>query len=179
MKPKINPFWGYLTLALVVLTVALCILGAKTGVLLIRTDAKPQDTAETFFESLVIGKYEAADQCLENYGSLGLDRSPRTEEGKQVWTALLASYDYTLEGEPQVKRDTAVQTVRLRYLDRNALDQALTAAGEGDAPSLQTLLEHAEDYYTNQELSVTLHYVDGRWLIYADEALLSALSGGK
>ena len=28
-------------------------------------------------------------------------------------------------------------------------------------------------------LEVTLHYVDGQWLIYADDSLLSALAGGK
>lgn len=179
MKPKINPVWGLVTLALALLTVALCILGARTGVLLVRADAKPRDTVETFFESIVIGKYEAADACLENYGSLGLDRSPRTEEGKQFWTALLASYDYTLEGEPRVKRDTAVQSVSLRFLDRNALDQALLAAGEDETVSMQTLLAQPENYYTTMELSVTLHYVDGQWLVYADEALLSALAGGK
>ncbi len=179
MKPKINPFWGWLTLGLVLLGFALCLLGAKTGMLLVRTDADPRDTAETFFESLAVGKYEEADKCLENYGSLGMDRSPRTEEGKLFWTALLASYDYTLEGEPRVKRDTAVQTVRLRYLDRNALDRALLAAGDGDAAGMESLLAQPQDYYTTQELSVTLHFVDGQWLIYADEALLSALAGGR
>lgn len=174
MKSKINPFWGYLTLILVLVTFGLCLLGAKTGVLLVRTDAKPQETAETFFESVVIGKYEAADECLENYSGLGLDRSPRTEEGKLIWPALLASYDYHLEGTPRVKGDTAVQTVTLRHLDRTAL---LEAAG-GDAEKLKTLLAQPEDFYTVEELAVTLHYADGRWLIRADEALLSALSGG-
>lgn len=176
MKPKINPLWGWLTLGLALLTVALCVLGARTGVLLVRSEAKPRDTAETFFESIVIGKYEAADACLENYSGLGLDRSPRTEEGKLIWPALLASYDYTLEGEPQVKGGTAIQPVRLRSLDREALERA--AAGS-DAPSLEKLLERPEEYYITRELSVTLHYVDGQWLIYADEALLSALTGGK
>lgn len=174
MKPKINPFWGWLTLALALLTFALCFLGAKTGVLLVRTDAKPRDTAETFFESVVIGKYEAADACLENYSGLGMDRSPRTEEGKLIWPALLASFDYSLEGEPRIKGDTAVQTVRLRHLDRRALLQA----AEGGTETLKTLLEQPEAFYTTEDLSVTLHFVDGKWLVYADEALLSALSGG-
>ena len=177
MKPKINPLWGTITLILALLTVALCVLGATRGVLLVRTDEKPEAAAEQFFESVVIGKYEAADAALENYSSLGLDRSPRTEEGIRIWSALLASYDYSLVDEARVKGDTAVQTVRLRYLDRNALEQALAA--DGEAAELETLLERPEDYYTTRELEVTLHYVDGRWLIYADEALLTALSGGK
>ena len=41
MKPKINPFWGYLTLALVILSLVLCIVGAKKGTLSVRTDADP------------------------------------------------------------------------------------------------------------------------------------------
>lgn len=179
MKPRINPFWGFLTLILALLTLGLCLLGAAKGTLLVRADTKPQDAAEQFFEAVVIGKYEAADAGLENYSGLGLDRSPRTEQGKQIWSALLASYTYSLEGEPKVMGDTAVQTVRLRYLDRNALERAMTPAPGEEAPELTALLEHPEDYYSFAELEVTLHYVDGRWLVYADEALLTALSGGK
>lgn len=190
MKPKINPLWGYVTLALVLLTLVLCVIGAKSGVLLVKTNAKPQETAETFFESIVIGKYEAADACLENYSSLGLERSPRTEQGKLEWAALLASYDYSLVGEPEVKRDTAVQTAHFRYLDLAALEAALetpriAGAQEGEEPAepvyptVEELLARPEDYYTTAELAVTLHYADGQWLIYADDALLTALAGGK
>ena len=31
----------------------------------VKTDARPEDTVETFFESVVIGKYEEANACLE------------------------------------------------------------------------------------------------------------------
>lgn len=187
MKPKINPFWGYLTLALLLLTLVLCVAGAKHGVLLLKTDARPEDTAEAFFESVVIGKYEAANELLENYSSLGLERS--SDNAK--WNALLASYDYSLQGEAERKGDTAVQTVLLRYLDLNALEEALAtplttvpAEEEGAEPraiypKLEELLAHPEEYYTNAELQVTLHYVDGQWLLFADDSLLSALAGGK
>lgn len=192
MKPKINPFWGVLTLALVVLTLALCILGAHRGVLLVKTEAKPQETAERFLEAIVIGKYEAADACLENYASLGLDRSPRSEAGKQEWNALLASYDYELLGEPTVKGDLAEQSVRLRYLDLTALEQALLPqespeetengaeeTAEPAAPTLEELLAQPQRFYTATELVLRLRYTDGQWRVLADEALLKALSGGK
>ena len=186
MKPKINRFWGWFTVALVVLTFVLCILGANRGVLAVKTDARPEDTAETFFECVVIGKYEAANACLENYASLGLEKSLPDPE----WNALLASYDYSLLGEAERRGDTAVQTVRLRYLDLNALEKDLAtplvtpSAGEGEEPQpiypkLQDLLAHPEDYYTTAELPVTLHYSEGQWLLFADEALLNALAGGK
>ena len=186
MKPKINPFWGFLTLGLLLLTFVLCVLGAKRGVLVLKTDARPEDTADTFFESVVIGKYEQANACLENYSSLGLERS--SDNAK--WNALLASYDYSLVGEAERRGDTALQTVRLRYLDLNALEKELStplvtpAAEEGEEaepvyPKLQDLLAHPEEYYTTAELPLTLHYAEGQWLVYADEALLSALAGGK
>ncbi len=186
MKPKINRFWGWITVALVVLTIALCIIGANKGVLLVRSEARPEDTAETFFESVVIGKYEDANVCLENYSSLGLEKSSPNPE----WNALLASYDYALLGEAERRGDTAVQKVRLRYLDLNALEKDLStplvtpAAEEGEEPQpiypkLQDLLAHPEDYYATAELPVTLHYAEGQWLLHADDALLSALAGGK
>lgn len=186
MKPKINRFWGWCTLALVLLTFVLCVLGAKKGVLLVKTEARPEETAETFLESVVIGKYETANACLENYSSLGLERSSANPE----WNALLASYDYRLLGEPERKGDTAVQMVQLRYLDLNALEKELStplvtpAEEEGEEaepvyPKLQDLLAHPEEYYTTAELPLTLHYAEGQWLVYADEALLSALAGGK
>ena len=186
MKPKINPVWGYVTLALVILTLVLCVVGSKRGVLSVRTDAKPEETAETFFEDLVIGKYREADACLENYSSLGLESAAGSKRG----AALLASYDYTLVGEPEQKGDQALQTVRLRYLDLNALEEELNTPlavfegeeGEEDRivyPTLSELLEKPEKYYTFVELQVQLHYSEGQWRIVADENLLSALAGGK
>ena len=200
MKPKINPVWGVLTLVLVILTLALCILGANRGVLWVKTDADPRETAESFLEALVIGKYDAVNACLENYASIGLERSPRTEEGKLEWNALLASYDYTLVGEPERKGDLAEQKVLLRYLDLAALERALSpepaaTAEDGEAaeeaqaaeaeetaeagPTLEELLAEPQNYYTTAEITLRLRYEDGQWRILADEALLSALSGGK
>ena len=40
------------------------------------------------------------------------------------------------------------------------------------------MLKNADSYRTTTELTVTLDYVDGRWLINADNALLGALMGG-
>ena len=40
------------------------------------------------------------------------------------------------------------------------------------------MLKDAESYRTTAELTVMLDYADGRWLINADSALLSALMGG-
>lgn len=182
MKPKINPFWGYLTLALVILSLVLCIVGAKKGTLSVRTDADPKETVERFFECVVIGKYDEAYDCLANYDSLGLEN----RSDNQKWNALLASYDYSLLGEPTVKGGTAVQSLRLRYLDLNALEDALATPvvpGSEETqpvfPKTEELLAHPENYYKTVELQITLQYRDGQWRIAADDALLNALSGGR
>lgn len=184
MKPKINPFWGYLTLALVILSLVLCIVGAKKGTLSVRTDADPKETVERFFECVVIGKYDEAYDCLANYDSLGLEN----RSDNQKWNALLTSYDYSLLGEPTVKGGTAVQSLRLRYLDLNALEDALATPvqqpAEGEEaqpvyPRTEELLAHPEDYYVTAELQISLQYESGQWRIVADNALLNALSGGR
>ena len=41
------------------------------------------------------------------------------------------------------------------------------------------ILPLPESFYTSAMLELTLHYVDGQWLIYADDSLLNALAGGK
>ena len=186
MKAKISPFWGYLTLALVILTLVLCVVSAKNGTLLVKADAKPQETVETFFVSVVIGKYDAAYACLANYDSLGLEN----QSDSLKWKRLLESYDYALLGEPEQKGDTAVQTVRFRSLDMNALELALETpiatipGGEGEAdrdifPTAEELLAQPEQFYRTTELQIQLRYEKGQWLIVADESLLKALSGGK
>ena len=186
MKPKINPVWGYITLALVLLTLVLTVVGAKRGVLLVRSDSKPEEVAERFFENIVIGKYADADALLENYSGLGLENAAASSRG----AALLASYDYELVGETEKKGNTATQTVRLRYLDLNALEEKLTTpiatipTGEGEEtrdvfPELRELLAEPQAFYTTEELPVTLHFSEGQWRIQADEDLLRALAGGK
>ena len=44
--------------------------------------------------------------------------------------------------------------------------------------AVTNVLKNADSYRTTAELTVTLDYVGGRWLINADSALLSALMGG-
>ena len=145
MKRKIDPLWGILTIALTVLGLVLCGIGAKRGALLVKTDADPRATVETFFESVEIGKYEAAYACLDNYETLGLEHSPRTEAGRLEQTALLASYSYVLSDEIQVRGAEATQSVQLRYLDLNALEEALSAALAPETPEAEETEGEAEE----------------------------------
>ena len=185
MKPKINRIWGYVTLALLLLTLILSAVGAKKGVLLILTGEKPEETAKIFLESIVAHRYQEADACLDNYKTLGLDKMAESKQG----AALLNSYAYTLEDKPVRKGGTAVQTVQFRYLDMNALETDLMTPITTITPSegeprpiyaeLRELLEKPQKYYTTAELQLTLRYSEGQWRVVADEDLLSVLAGGK
>ena len=44
--------------------------------------------------------------------------------------------------------------------------------------AITNVLKNTDSYRTTAELTVALDYVDGRWLINADSAMLSALMGG-
>lgn len=186
MKPKINPFWGILTAVLVLLTLALCFFGWRTGVVLVKSDEKPEDTVARFFDALKVQDWDSAYACLDNVSGLGLERSPRTEQGKQEMTALLDSYAYSLAGEATVTRDTATVPLRLRSLDLVALEEALKVplieASETRPARYYTvkeLLQENRDFTRSQTLEIHLRYDAGQWRITVDEALLTALSGGK
>ena len=44
--------------------------------------------------------------------------------------------------------------------------------------ALVQALDTGNRYYTSSDIGINLEFVNGRWLIRADESLLSALSGG-
>ena len=44
--------------------------------------------------------------------------------------------------------------------------------------ALDTVLAHAEDYYTEESFELSLTYTDGRWQLLTTPALLRALNGG-
>ena len=44
--------------------------------------------------------------------------------------------------------------------------------------ALDSVLEHAETYYAELDLELSLTYTDGRWQILTSPALLRALNGG-
>jgi hypothetical protein len=242
MKPKINPFWGFLTLGLVLLTLALCVLGSKSGTAVVKTEEDPRIAAYLFFDALEKGNTEAIRNGMENYSSLGLENSPQKEFGQLEWDALRQNCHFELTGVCTAEGGTATQTVRASYLDLARLEDELALrlepeiqakmeelhlteqpAEEGETASeeaaaetaedagqeeaaesaaaaaendpalerfrswlderklelLRELLGNAEAYVTTVELPVTLHFVDGRWLVYVDDPLLTALSGGK
>ena len=180
MDRKTSPFWATLTVLLLVLSCALCCFGAEKGILFARPAGNPQDAVTGFFNALKEGDYSRACTFLSNYSSLGLENTPDSEEGQIMLTALKRSYDYTLSGSCSLSGAKASQKALVRYLDLETADaEARALAGTEYITALRQVLSDSESCCTSDFFDVTVIYSGGRWLIELDNALLSALNGGR
>ena len=185
----------------------LSITGVYNGTVYAKPSGDPAQTVVLFFDNLCAGRYDAACEQLRDYADLGLGDTPSTAAGRMVYDALHASYSYELAGEPEVKMLDAVQKVRFRYLALPSIEddvaaetrRQIEAIVEQSNPNevydadrhylpevteraylaaLDAVLAHAEKYYTEDELTLSLTYTDGRWQMLMSPELLRALGGG-
>ena len=185
----------------------LSITGVYNGTVYAKPSGDPAQTVVLFFDDLCAGRYDAACKQLRDYADLGLGDTPSTAAGRMVYDALHASYSYELAGEPEVKMLDAVQKVRFRYLALPSIEddvaaetrRQIEAIVEQSNPNevydadrhylpevteraylaaLDAVLAHAEKYYTEDELTLSLTYTDGRWQMLMSPELLRALGGG-
>ena len=185
----------------------LSITGVYNGTVYAKPSGDPTQTVVLFFDNLCAGRYDAACEQLRDYADLGLGDTPSTAAGRMVYDALHASYSYELAGEPEVKMLDAVQKVRFRYLALPSIEddvaaetrRQIEAIVEQSNPNevydadrhylpevteraylaaLDAVLAHAEKYYTEDELTLSLTYTDGRWQMLMSPELLRALGGG-
>lgn len=204
---RIKPALAVLSLVLAGFAAVLCAYGSENGTIYAKADGDPQETVRQFFDAVCAGNYSVAYGCLENYGSLGLENSPSTETGELVYAALRESYAYELLDQAEVDKLSARQRVSFTYLNLPAMEEDAAAetesvleklvrsrprkevydendnylpavTDEAYKTAITNVLKNADSYRTVAELTVALDYVDGRWLINADSALLSALMGG-
>ena len=185
----------------------LSITGIYSGTVYAKPSGDPAETVVLFFDNLCAGRYDAACEQLRDYADLGLGDTPSTAAGRMVYDALHASYSYELVGEPEVKMLDAVQKVRFRYLALPSIgddvaaqtQRQIEAIVEQSNPNevydadrhylpevteraylaaLDAVLAHAEKYYTEDELTLSLTYTYGRWQMLMSPELLRALGGG-
>lgn len=207
VRKKIRFVWGLLALVFAAGAFLAAIVGASMGTIVTRADGDPQKTVDSFFIAVLSGNYTAAYDCLEDYADLGLSSAPTDEVGRRLVAALRESYDYKLLGECTVDSLSAQQTVEFRYFDLTKIGDELAADSneyieqlvsersrrelydENDrylesvtdevyAHAVDTVLSHAQDYYTTVTLNVELSYTDGAWLMRTSQPMLTALTGG-
>lgn len=204
---KVNLFWGLLALVFTGAGLAVCVLGVGMGTLITRPDGNPQQTVDKFFSSIISGDYASAYSCLDDYTDLGLGTAPADAVGKKVYETLKESYSYRLSGDCRVNGLTAAQQVEFRYFDLTKISGDLEADAnayleelvaqrsrselydENDhyltsvtdevyAHAINSVLDHASDYYTTVILDVDLRYTDGTWSLSTSQPMLNALTGG-
>ena len=180
MDRKTSPFWATITVLFLIISCALCYFGAAKGILFARPAGNPQDAVTGFFNALKEGDYAGACTFVSNYASLGLENTPDSEEGQVLLTALKRSYDYTLSGSCSLSGAKASQKTLVRYLSLEEADAEARALPDMEyITALRQVLASGEGCCTSDFFDVTVIYSGGKWLIELDNALLSALNGGR
>lgn len=204
---RINVFWAVLGTVISGFAMLLCIVGSTSGTVYTKADGDPAETVQLFYDSIKKQDYVAVYSCLSDYSTLGLEKLPQTENAKLAYEALRQSYDYSIMGKPQIDRLEATVRVRFQYLDMTSFEDSVASRtndnlaafvkenpisavyDENDqylpevtekayADALEFILNKADTYYSSTELSIKLEYVDGKWLIITNDAMLRPLMGG-
>ena len=66
----------------------------------------------------------------------------------------------------------------LEKLEDATLEEVSGGVTRNYLAALDVVLQSAQDYYTVDDLRVSLRYTDGRWQIVTNPSLLRALAGG-
>ena len=206
-KGKIKLPWTIAALILSGLALILAVIAPKLGTVVTAPAGDPQETVTEFFDLIIAGDYPSAYACLSDYTGLGLENTPESEAGQQIYLALRQSYSYKLYGDCVRNGLSASQQVLLTHLDVTALRADLKDATEAAltqlvqtlpkdelydqnkhylpsvtetayANAVASLLSHVEDYYTISGLELELSYTAGGWHIITNNLMLNALCGG-
>ena len=206
-KGKIKLPWAIAALILSGLALILAVIAPKLGTVVTAPAGDPQETVTEFFDLLIAGDYPSAYACLSDYTGLGLENTPESEAGQQIYQALRQSYSYKLYGDCVRNGLSASQQVLLTHLDVTALRADLKDATEAAltqlvqtlprnelydknnhylpsvtdtayANAVASLLSHVEDYYTITGIELELSYSAGGWHIVTNNHMLNALCGG-
>lgn len=165
------------------------------------------ETADAVLAAVCRGDYDAAQAKMFGSPDLGVGREPADQVGVLLWDAFVDSTSYTLVGDCYATDSGVAQDVTFTCLDLSSVTATLRERAQTllverveaaeDADSIydengdyredfvmnvlkdvtkDALKEDAE--YIQKELTVNLVYKNGQWWVVADQALLSAISGG-
>jgi len=168
----------------------------------------PTGRLEQFFGALEQRDFPAAYALLSNYSTLGLETAPADATAAAFWEAQQDVWAFTVHPGHEMNGTELTKTVTVRCLDAPAvsaeigdrLDALLAAAAEAATEesavydetgeyredllkqslrqATDEALAHAAEHTYEQDVTMHLKYIDGAWMIAADNALLSALTSG-
>lgn len=190
MKKKITAFLMCLCMLLLCACQPVSLNLSSTG--------DPSEDIIKFFDCLSRSDYDAAMDYVGNYSDLGLERINGSDTEKQIYDFLTASRHVEILGS-SVTGSSASVSISYTTLDFRKLDSALSArvkneikqrqyssgmvfdSEEAIVPVINKVLEdmitEPNDYYTTEQIDVAMQFDDGKWKIYFDDRLYSALIG--
>ena len=168
----------------------------------------PTDVLQSFFTCLETKDWEGAYSYLSNYSTLGLENEPDDAVSAMFWKVQQDAWHfqiadgYEMNGQNLTKRavvtsvdlsplvpqihaqvqetlEKAVEDARLEsdvYDDDGNYREELVYAALEDA--VRDAVQDVSPYTYTRELTMRMSYLDGRWLVAADNELLTALTGG-
>lgn len=207
IKKALSVLFALLAVALAGFTLWVTLDAVGASPVLMVPPAAAAETADTMLAAVCAGDYDAAEDLMYGSPDLGVGREPADAVGGLLWDAFVHSTSYTLVGDCYATDSGVAQDVIFSCLDLSSVTATLgeraqlllvervEEAEDADAVydengdyredfvmtvlqdvTKDALIEDAE--YIQKELTVNLVYKQGQWWVVADQALLSAISGG-
>lgn len=207
MKKFVAWLFGFAALALAGAAVAAVVLMRDAPPVMAEYPAAAQETAERFMAAICAGEFGEAQTMLLGQPELGADWTPTQKVGAQIWTSIIDSSDYMMQGECYPVEGGVAQNVTFLCLEISSVTenlgvrtermleervaQAENAADIYDEQNnyreelifeiLEEVMEQAlweDSRYVEQELTLNLVWREGQWWILPEQKMLSALFGG-
>ena len=207
LSKVIGALFGAAGVCAAVLCVTLAFQKVDAAPVLVEQPESAREQVEVLMEAVSNNDYVAASAVLQGNPVFGADRAPADAVSGLIWDAFVESVSYELVGElfatdsgvaqniTVTTLDMGSVTVNLKERSEKLLEQRVEAAEDPDEvydenneyredfvmqvlydATVQALKEDAKMVTTE----VTLHMIfeNGQWMIMADSALLSAITGG-
>ena len=192
----------------IAVTIAVCTYALNAQPVIMDDSSNPAECAEEFLTLVLSGNSAEAETMLLGSGKLGLATEGETELSRMLFNALHESFSYEKLGSCDKHGLEAQQSFTVTYLDIPSLtalqreatnarlaryldeaeryDDVLTEDGafrtdvamRALAEVTAELLENAQEYYVQTELTINMQYSGGEWKIAANDTLATILSGG-
>jgi len=175
--------------------------------MLLQPSAEAQLTVENMLGAVSRGDYAAVSAMILGTPELGVGRTVEDPLGEMLWDAYQESLEFTAVSGCYTTQSGLAYDYKVRYLDWDSVMEPLRdcsitlfekRVAEAEDMSqvydennayresfvMNVLLDAAEAglqedaVYVEATFTMNLVYQDGQWWIVADDALLSAVSGG-
>lgn len=202
-----SAIFGLLGAAVAVGAVLLCLQSLDQAPVLVKTPVNATSQVDGMMHAVCKDDYAAASTLIYGTPDLGADREFADPITAVIWDAFVGSIEYEISGECFATNSGVAQNVHVKYLDIAAITESLQIRARALLEQRISEAEDMEDIYDENndfrqdfldavvqdalketvaqdaqmleaDLTVNLAYMEGRWWVVADDALIRFLSGG-